>query len=83
MLSNQAFFCFGSEGRELRAGSRTGWNSRHPLTLGAEASFEKTKGKLVNGWSEEGARSLNSLRYLQLPFRQGEEELHLQEGRRG
>lgn len=68
MLSNQAFFCFGSEGRDLRAGSRMGWNSRHPLTLGAEASFEKTKGKLVNGWSEEGARSLNSLKVFAAAF---------------
>lgn len=65
------FNCFGSARTELRAGSGTGWRDRHPSISREEPWFEKTKWKLLNGWSEEGARSQNSVRYSQLPFRQG------------
>lgn len=55
-----------------------GENGRRPPTLGEEARLEKPKGKLVKGWSEQGARSRNSLRYLPLSFRRGEGEVGLQ-----
>lgn len=63
------FLLPGSAGTELRAGSGMGRSDRHPWASREEPWFEKTKGKLLR--SEEGARSQNSLRYSQLPFRQG------------